>query len=158
MTYSYRPGVRADARACAAVHLASAVLAYRDVFPPDAEPPTVDDLVPEWADPAWVAETDDGHVVGAVRIGPDPAVPSGWTLSRLYVHPDHWGAGIGGALLDRAVRSGWEAGAMAINLWVLEPNARARAMYERRGWRLIPGPTHPNDGTDAVDVLYQLDL
>ena len=152
----FRPGGPHDAEACAVVHLASAMLAYRDIFPPDTQPPTVADLAAGWMGAAWVAE-DDGEVVGAVCIGSDAAVPSGWLLSRLYVHPSRWGSGVGSELLERAVASAWSAGAPAVNLWVLEPNTDARALYERRGWRLVPGPTLANDGTDAVDVLYQLD-
>ena len=152
----FRPGEPVDAEACAAVHLASATLAYRDIFPSDATPPTIADLAEGWADAAWVAE-EGGRIVGAVCIGPDATVPSGWMLSRLYVHPSHWGSGIGSALLERAGASAWSDGAPAVNVWVLEPNTDARALYERRGWRLVPGPTLANDGTDAVDVLYQLD-
>jgi GNAT superfamily N-acetyltransferase len=157
VTITYRRGTSADADECAAVHLAAAVVAYRDIFPPEADPPKVADLAPGWATAAWVAEAA-GHVVGGVCVAPDADVPSGWLLSRLYVHPDYQGRGIGGQLLDLAVASAADDGAAAINLWVLEPNTKARVIYERRGWRMVPGATLPNDGTDAVDVLYQLEV
>ena len=38
------------------------------------------------------------------------------------------------------------------DLWVLEGNARARRMYERRGWRVVPGRTATPEGAGIVEV------
>lgn len=156
MTVVIRPGTAADARACAAVHVASASHAYRDIFPPSAAAPTVQDLLPDWEDVTWVAEVD-GVIVGGVCVAVEERSPTGWMLSRLYVHPDHWGAGLGTQLLDAAIATAFAADADVIHLWVLEPNRLARALYERRGWQRVPGPTLPNEGTTAIDLLYRLE-
>ncbi len=51
-------------------------------------------------------------------------------IDQLYVHPDHWGQGIGGSLLDFAKRKSPE------HLWLytLQVNTGARAFYEKHGF------------------------
>ncbi|MBN4059684.1 GNAT family N-acetyltransferase, partial [Acidimicrobium ferrooxidans] len=78
--------------------------------------------------------------------------------SRLYVGPDHWACGIGGLLHDHAVAHARDLGAKELNLWVLEANTRAWAMYERRGWTLVAGFKLENEPPEIVDVLYELVL
>ena len=51
-----------------------------------------------------------------------------------------------------------ERGLPDLNLWVLERNHRARRMYERRAWELVPGRCLPNDDPTVLDVLYQRQL
>ena len=103
---------------------------------------------------------DTGVIAGSVAVRPDVTVPSGWLLSRLYVLPGCWGHGLGGRLHDAAVIAAGEAGAVGLHLWVLEANGRARGMYERRGWVLVPGRKLVNGNLDPPieDVLYELDL
>jgi GNAT superfamily N-acetyltransferase len=77
----------------------------------------------------------------ARRPGPAGAVE----LYALNVDPGAWRSGVGSALL-----SGFEAWARAgrataLLLWVVQGNARARAFYERRGWRA--------DGEHAVSEV-----
>lgn len=79
-------------------------------------------------------------------------------LDRLYVHPTWWGKRIGSTLHDAAVEAAANHGAQALNQWVLEANTRARGFYQRRGWRLVPRWTLPNDPPSVVDLLYQLTL
>ena len=54
---------------------------------------------------------------------------------KIYVHPDHWGQGIGHELIKRAITSLVEAGkdANAI-LWTMTRNGRGRRFYEAAGW------------------------
>lgn len=61
-------------------------------------------------------------------------------------------------LHDAALQVATERGARSVNLWVLKGNLPARAMYERRGWRRLPGWTRPNDPATVVDVLYERTL
>lgn len=72
--------------------------------------------------------------------------------------PDRWGEGIGSLLHDAAIEIAASGTAGAINLWALEANTRARGMYERRGWQLVPGWTIPNRQPGVIDVLYQRGL
>lgn len=129
----------------AAVWLRSALTAYASIFPDDAPKPTHESLVDALADrPGFVAELK-GEVTGLVQ------VDDGW-LSHLYVDPNHWGKRVGSELHDLAVANGGR------RLWVLRDNARARAMYERRGWRLTDRvrPVYEPAGID--DVGYDLIL
>ncbi len=86
---------------------------------------------------ALVAERG-GHVVGFAAFGPERG--AGRTPDRsvelyaLYVHPDHWSAGVGWALLERVVTESRSAGREQVSLWVLESNDRARRFYERAGF------------------------
>ncbi len=160
--------VSADAPALAALHLASASLAYADIFPDSADPPTVTELSFGWQamieDPVCrvyvVRLADPGAVgtavVGGVALRPDDDVPTGQLVAKLYVHPSHWGGGHGSALLAHAVEAAWGEFA-GLNLWVLEHNHGARKLYEREGWRLIPGRYLANEPPSVRDVLYQLD-
>jgi GNAT superfamily N-acetyltransferase len=91
-----------------------------------------------------------GAVVGMAAIGPcrDDDRPGERELYALYVLPDHWGTGAGQAL--------WEAAQPFTSLWVLTDNPRARAFYERNGFR-PDGRTMPVGFTDGVDeVRYVL--
>ena len=104
---------------------------------------------------------DDGRpggVVGGVVVRTEPAAPCGFLLERLYVDPSRWGSGIGGMLHDAAVRAARRHGACGVNLWVLVQNHRARAMYERRGWRLVAGEQLAHTSPPITEVRYELDL
>ncbi len=158
-----RPGRPSDAEALARVHRDSALAAYRDIFPGDAPKPTVAGLTAAWRevltddDGAVLVATGHGRPVGGVALTRSTTNPDRFLLGRLYVDPDRWGQGLGAALYDAALELARSVGATVLELWVLEENRRARAMYERRGWVLVPGRTlrHP-DG--PMEVGYELVL
>jgi GNAT superfamily N-acetyltransferase len=92
-------------------------------------------------DAPWLAVAD-GAVVGlALAVDPSAPVaartdlheaadqPPGLELAMLYVLASHHGTGLGQQLLDAAV------GSQPCSLWVAEDNPRARAFYERNGFR-----------------------
>ena len=154
-----RPALAGDVDAIVGVHLAAALTGFADIFPPSAPKPTHEWLRPRWqelvADPdvaTLVAEATD--LLGCAVVRPEAEVPTQILLDRLYVRPDRWGKGIGSLLHEAAIEIAASRGD-AINLWVLEANTRARGMYERRGWRLVPGWTLPNRQPGIIDVLYQ---
>ena len=131
-----RPAVPEDAGAIARVQVSAWRAAYVGIVPQA----TLDALsVPErtarWerilstASRCWVFEAD--AVVGFACV--DPAAGE---LGALYVLPAWWGHGAGPALHDLAVDGLRAAGCAEPALWVMAPNVRARAFYERRGWRL----------------------
>lgn len=68
----------------------------------------------------------EGKVVGFA------AVADGW-FDHLYVLPEHQGAGIGTRLIAWAK----ETSPTGLDLWVFQRNTRARALYERHGWRVV---------------------
>ena len=62
-------------------------------------------------------------------------VPSGH-LEAIAVAPEAEGMGVGGALLDAAEAEAERRGAQTMTLHVYATNERARAIYERRGYRV----------------------
>jgi ribosomal protein S18 acetylase RimI-like enzyme len=146
-----------EAAGLAAFQQRVALFAYRDIFPPEAPPPTLDELAAEWRTRlddetarCFVAE-EAGVIVGIAFAGRG-------TLARLYVEPDRWGEGIGRTLYDRCVEHLSESGCDAITLRVLEANTRVREWYERLGWTLAGEriPVYEPGGVD--DVVYRLEL
>jgi len=84
-----------------------------------------------------VAERD-GVIVGFASMaasGDDDATGSTGELRAIYILEDVAGLGVGARLLERAQNALRERGFVRATLWVLDANERARAFYERHGWR-----------------------
>ncbi len=113
---------------------AANLVALAHVFPP------ADHAFPDAAvERRWVSALREPAVVvwvaeqaGAVPVG-FVAHDDTW-VRQLAVRPGSWGAGIGAALLARAVE-GVRARGGRPRLWCLRRNERALALYARRGWR-----------------------
>jgi ribosomal-protein-alanine N-acetyltransferase len=58
-------------------------------------------------------------------------------IANLAVAPEGWGAGIGRALLDAALREAGRRRASAVYLEVRDSNERARRLYESRGFEEV---------------------
>lgn len=71
---------------------------------------------------------DDPDVQRAV--GPRPAVE----VSKIYVLPEHHGAGVATALMTASVQKAADLGAAAVWLGVNEQNQRAQRFYARHGF------------------------
>ena len=56
-------------------------------------------------------------------------------IDEIWVAPDRRGHGVGTALIEHAMGAMRERGAVAFELEVTPGNARARALYERLGFR-----------------------
>ena len=67
-------------------------------------------------------------------------------VSMVFVHPDMWGQGVGGILLQglhqRLSARGWSR----TTLWTRASNVRARRLYEGRGYRTSGHQTTLADG------------
>lgn len=107
-----------------------------------------------------VAERDD-EIAGYVRlrwgetkdfVGDDEA-----GLKEIYVDPDHWGEGVGTALLETAIDCVPED-REAVSLETLAENERGRAFYEARGFAFVE--TYAEDlGGEPIDhAIYRRDL
>ncbi len=103
----------------------------------------------------------DGRVRGLVLLGPSRdggAVPAEGEIVALYVHPDHWRAGAGRALveaaLDRLVRSGCEEAIV----WTLAESQRNISFYESLGFRLDGGTQRRPSFGSPLEVRFRLDL
>ncbi len=145
----------------------AALVGYEGIFPPGAPTPSIE-LLTERSRQAIAAQGyntlvlvacltgPEGQVVGTVAAVPDSDETSRAQLLRLYVDPGHWGRGIGRRLHDSALGHLRDAGYRVVVLWVLERNVRARAMYERWGWRATPGRQTDYPGVTEVCYLRML--
>lgn len=136
-----------DAGAMGALHVRAWQRAYRGLMPDDyLAQLSIDERVDLWTealgrDPRtrsvrYVAEQDDGTVVGFLVAGPrggDESAEVG-EVYALNVEPDAWGTGAGRALLEAGTTFLRDAGFDEAILWVVPGNQRARRFYERNGW------------------------
>ena len=74
-------------------------------------------------------------------------------LQELYVSPSMRGEGIGRALLDAAMRTAKEAGAVRIELGTGETDTAARYLYASAGFTNLESPPSP-----ARMLFYERDL
>jgi GNAT superfamily N-acetyltransferase len=148
--------IRAAARdvdVCFGIARAASLAGFAHVFPPELYDYPADAIRADWV--AALADPDaetylafEGDLpVGVVSV-------SDGTMQTLYVLPELWGMGVGSALHDAALERLRALGVREARLWTLVENGRARAFYERRGWRLtgrtrvVPFPPRP------IDVEY----
>lgn len=96
------------------------------------------------ADPdGWFLLAEEGpDAVGMAAVAPlraddgagDP-IPGGCFLSLMFVVPEQWGRGIGGALLDAVLGEAGRRGCQEMRLWTDVPdNERAHRLYRSRGF------------------------
>ncbi|MGE2814634.1 N-acetyltransferase family protein [Mycobacterium heidelbergense] len=85
---------------------------------------------PGWS--MWLAEAD-GKTLGMTIFGPDEVNPEDLQIDALYTAEESQRRGIGGRLLDTAVRANRSGDVI---LWCAEKNCKAREFYERRNFRL----------------------
>lgn len=87
--------------------------------------------------PYTLLAVQDGRVCGFATAGAsrDEDVRGLAELYALYVDPDCWSAGVGGALHERALQHMREGAYAQAILWVLSGNEQAARFYRRRGWR-----------------------
>ncbi|MEO7754611.1 MAG: GNAT family N-acetyltransferase [Terracoccus sp.] len=94
-----------------------------------------------------LARDGAGRLVGFVSSGPsrDADAPTEWELYVLNLVAEVHGSGLADLLLDRAL------GARDATLWVAAANARGRAFYSRRGFRL-EGAAASHDPTGISEL------
>jgi len=97
------------------------------------------------SDPAKIvtlAEYEPGHApIGyTVLTAPDFPIepgPADIELRRIYLMKQAQGLGLGAALMARALEDATAAGRTRVLLGVWDQNTRARAFYERQGFKVI---------------------
>jgi pimeloyl-ACP methyl ester carboxylesterase/GNAT superfamily N-acetyltransferase len=116
----------------------------------------------------WMAESR-GQLLGMMLLGPDLSNPNHIQIDALYVADQNQRSGIGGSLLNKALRTYPDND---IILWCAEKNQKARDFYEKNGfevdersfvWKPLPGVRVPHVGyrlyrsapevADADDVV-----
>jgi GNAT superfamily N-acetyltransferase len=130
-----RPAVVSDAPAVASVHVRTWQAAYRGVIPDSVlDGLSVEARTSMWegAIPSggvWVALVDD-EIVGFASAGPSRDDDAPFELYAIYVLSSAWGTGLGFELAEAALGDEPD-----VIVWVLDENPRARAFYERIGFR-----------------------
>jgi len=99
--------------------------------------------------PTFVAEVSGG-IVGFVSVGKSRDPDTDGELFAIYVHPEHWGAGIGRELIEAGEAELGRLGHRDAVLWVLDDNPRARRFYEIAGWAA--------DGTSREIEIFGFDI
>lgn len=150
MSVEIRTATVGDAPALGALQMAALLAGYAEFLDSTAALPGVADRVAWWRveleQPdarAWLAESG-GNAAGLVSIGPGE-------VRWLCVMPEHWGEGIGTALLATAEQE-LAAGA---TVELPEGNLRLRRLLERRGWRQGEDLGR-REGRVAPEVRYAL--
>jgi len=165
-----RAAAPSDAPGIAAVHVQTWRAAYVGLVPqPILDRLSVERRLVFWSEHltnpgesrTWVAETD-GRIVGfAGTARPTAAdLPAGTgELEMIYLLPEAWHRGVGGALLRAAVEDLVERGFATAVLWVFTANDRARRFYEAHGW-LADGTAQmlDFDGTPIEEIRYRIGL
>jgi ribosomal protein S18 acetylase RimI-like enzyme len=82
----------------------------------------------------FLVATARDRVVGFAGSGPTDEADGTWSLSRIYVHPDRWGEGVGSALLDDLEQRLRDRGADRLRLVVMAGNDVGIGFYEARGF------------------------
>lgn len=145
MALTIRSGRLADAPALARLHHAARAQAmpWLPVLHDDAETE------------AWMRD----HVLAALDVvvacadGAPVAYLAldGTVLDQLYVAPSHQGRGIGTRLLAEAKRRV----PVELGLWTFQRNTRARAFYERHGFRAVEATDGTDNEEQEPDVRYE---
>jgi len=100
---------------------------------------------------------EEGVAVGMVRFGADEDEPLRGHVFSLYVDPRASGAGVGRALLARAVEELAAEGFASATLWVFSANERALRFYRAAGWRET-GRTRVEPEWQALELELRTEL
>lgn len=143
-----RPAALADAFRLAEIEVFNYRLNFYPIFRTDKyffSELTVPVLTEEYrAEPKLIENSfvyDDGIIKGFIRL-------DGSYIEKLFVEPVFQRQGIGGALLDHAVRT-----AGANSLLVLEKNPGAIRFYERHGFRVTEERRRVDDTEEFFIVM-----
>jgi GNAT superfamily N-acetyltransferase len=142
-----RPAQPEDAMAVACVHVRSWQAAYRDILPhdyldqlrPEDRAAKYDFASPDPLKPQTIVALESGLAPGirgfaTTMPASDSDMRDYGELCALYVDPQHWGKGIGVALVSAARAQMLEHGFRKAILWVLTGNVRAERFYRNDGW------------------------
>lgn len=162
MSETTRWAVPDDAEALADVHITSWQRAYDGIFPDEFLSGLDRGAREKW----WRDQLDGG---ARVPVTGNPAAgfcfvgdadDEGWgEVFAIYVHPDHWGEGMGYRLLEAGLGQLRDMGHERALLWVLSDNHRARRFYERQGWRVgKPIRVEEIGGTQVTEIRYETGL
>jgi putative acetyltransferase len=89
----------------------------------------------------YVAETEDGRIVGGGGIYPTEGLPyDTCELVKMYLLPEARGKGLGGSIIEKCLQTAKEFGFAHIYLESMPELEQALKVYERFGFSYIPAP------------------
>jgi GNAT superfamily N-acetyltransferase len=163
-----RGALEGDARAIAEVHVRAWQVAYRGLVADRI----LDGLSLEGAERNWerlVSERGsftlvagrDGRVEGFCAISTPSrdrdATERTAEVAAIYVHPESWRSGVGGALLDAGIGRLREEGWGEVTLWVFAANGQARSFYAAHGFE-ADGAERQNETVGQPEVRLRAAL
>lgn len=122
--------------------------------------PTTDNLFELFRNPGseyWIAEEND-KIIGGCGVYPTPGLPEGCAeLVKLYLSASSRGRRIGWQLMERTFYSAKRLGYKQLYLESLPELRKAISLYERTGFKNIPGPMG-NSGHFGCNIWMVKDL
>ena len=157
MEVALRPARPDDARALARVSVDSWRAAYRGLVAQRyLDALTYEDRERGWGErlredgvEPWVLLVggEVGGFITLVEAGPGDGGPGVGELEGIYLHPSHFGQGLGRRLMELALERLRARGHREAVLWVIDGNRRAERFYQAAGWdREEAVRTHPRLG------------
>ena len=67
----------------------------------------------------------------------DRCVYDGVAENSIYIHPDHWGHGVGRLLLEALIANAETAGIWTIQTGIFPENTASITLHERVGFRIV---------------------
>lgn len=122
--------------------------------------PTTDNLYGLFRTPGseyWIAE-ENGIIIGGCGVYPTPGLAEGCAeLVKFYLAASQRGKGTGRLLMEKTFESALKFGYKKLYLESLPELGRAISLYEKAGFRFIPGPLG-NSGHFGCDIWMLKDL
>lgn len=118
----------------------------------------VSGIVQKWQpnyEKCWIAE------VGSVRVGSAFVVRKTKTTAQLrllILTPDARGLGLGGKLCDECIAFARATGYKKMVLWTNSGLQAARAIYTKRGFKLVKSEPYQGFGHDLIGETWELQL
>jgi GNAT superfamily N-acetyltransferase len=146
LSIEVRPAKERDAKAIAEVQAFASQSAFKALFPGDPMP-EFDSLKKsqaywreaiEFGDPQVLVAARGSDVLGFVGFdrSRDPKTPpTTGEIWALYVHPPHWGTGVGLALWDGASEALQDEGCTKVTAWVPLGYERAMRFFALAGFK-----------------------
>ncbi len=144
MKFNIREAMPSDAEKCADIHMRSWMFAYENCLPMsiieqhNARRRELWHRLLENNDAAHYVITYDENVIGFLTINPprDGDLSDDiYELTGLYLDPDYIGKGFGKQAMDWVKKEALSRGFKSLSLWVLDGNYRAKAFYEKSGFK-----------------------